>query len=106
MVDFQSQIQSMVSSMLTLDNLFAMNKFMPNTKISEVHGQAMRVKGRLVVAFYHPAAALHQPSLRPVVEGDFAKLPELIKKAADVPEYVEQNPENNDEDKPEQLSLF
>jgi hypothetical protein len=60
----------------------------------------------LVVPFYHPAAALHQPSLRPTVEADFALLPQWIEKAGDIPEYVEQPQENKDDHKPEQLSLF
>jgi len=34
------------------------------------------------VAMYHPAAALHQPSLRREIEADFARLPELIHRAA------------------------
>jgi len=31
---------------------------------------------------YHPAAALHQPSLRPIVEDDMRRIPELIAQAA------------------------
>jgi DNA polymerase len=84
---------------------FSMNRFLPNAKISAAHGQAVRVKGRLVVPFYHPAAALHQPSLRPTVETDFAKLPQWIAQSGDVPEWVE--PEDDDEgEEPTQLSLF
>ena len=30
---------------------------------------------------YHPAAALHQPSLRSVVQADFLKIPEMIEKS-------------------------
>jgi uracil-DNA glycosylase len=30
------------------------------------------------VAMYHPAAALHQPSLKSTVEKDFMRLPEYI----------------------------
>ena len=41
----------------------------------------MNIKGRLIVAMYHPAAALHQRSLRPVLEADFARLPDLIAQA-------------------------
>jgi len=55
-----------------------MAKFLPNAKISQVHGRATRVRGRLIVAMYHPAAALHQRSLRPVIEADFTQLPNLI----------------------------
>jgi DNA polymerase len=83
-----------------------MQKYLPNAKISQAHGQAVRIKGRLVVPFYHPAAALHQPSLRSAVEADFAKLPEWIKKAGDVPEYEEPPSDDEDEQEPEQLSFF
>jgi len=49
---------------------------------------------------YHPAAALHQPSLRQAVMDDFARLPELIdQRAASSP--AEEAPSG-----PEQLSLF
>ena len=41
-----------------------------------MHGKAMKVKGRLIVAMYHPAAALHQQSLRATIEADFARLPD------------------------------
>jgi len=33
---------------------------------------------------YHPAAALHQPSLRPTVEEDMHGIPELIERAAQI----------------------
>ena len=81
---------------------FSMNLLMPNSKISQVHGQAVTIQGRLVVPMYHPAAALHQGSLRPVIKQDFAQLPQLIAKAADAPE----DQENQDDDEPTQLSLF
>ncbi len=83
---------------------FSMTKFIPNAKISEIHGQAMKIKGRLIVPMYHPAAALHQRSLRPILEADFAKLPELIAQAHKAPELVEKIIE--DTAPPEQLSMF
>jgi DNA polymerase len=81
-----------------------MAKFLPNAKISDVHGQSMWVRGRLVVPMYHPAAALHQPSLKAVVEKDFSNLPGLIERAADAPEIIEEASEQKDE--PKQLSMF
>jgi DNA polymerase len=60
---------------------YSMAKFLPTAKISDVHGQATWVKGRLIVPMYHPAAALHQPSLKPVLERDFTRLPEFIQQA-------------------------
>jgi uracil-DNA glycosylase family 4 len=57
---------------------FSMARYFGGSKISAVHGKAKRVDGRIVVAMYHPAAALHQPSLKKSIEDDFRKLPGLI----------------------------
>jgi DNA polymerase len=83
---------------------FSMNLLMPNSKISQVHGQAMKIHGRLVVPMYHPAAALHQGSLRPVIKQDFSQLPQLIADAAAAP--AQNNNSHQDDDDPTQLSLF
>ncbi len=100
----ERQIQAINPKVIVTLGRYSMAKFLPHAKISAVHGRAMRVKDRLVVPMYHPAAALHQPSLRPVVERDFAQLPELIAKAEDAPEYqVEPLEEKSD---PKQLTLF
>ena len=103
----ERQIAAINPKVIVTLGRFSMQKYLPNAKISQAHGQAVRIKGRLVVPFYHPAAALHQPSLRSAVEADFTRLPEWIEKAGDVQEYVEeQSHKDDDEQKPEQLSLF
>jgi DNA polymerase len=102
----QRQIQAINPKVIVTLGRYSMQKFLPHARISDSHGQAVRVRGRLVVPFYHPAAALHQPSLRPTVEADFARLPEWIEKAGDVPEIQEQVNDEPEDDKPEQLSLF
>ena len=87
----------------------SMGKFLPNARISEVHGKPTWVQDRLVVPMYHPAAALHQPSLKPVIIADFRVLPKAIANAraagrnqpAQVQEVLK-----HDEEKPEQLTLF
>jgi DNA polymerase len=86
---------------------FSMNKFFPNAKISEIHGKAMNVRGRLIVPMYHPAAALHQRSLRPILEEDFAKLPDLIAQAESAPAY-EAGPDTDDQAQSQatQLNMF
>ncbi len=98
------QIQVINPKVIVTLGRFSMAKFFPNAKISQVHGQAMQVRGRLIVPMYHPAAALHQPSLKAIVESDFEKLPKLIAKAADAPEYIETEPDSLE--KPQQLSMF
>ena len=101
----ERQIQAVNPKVIVTLGRFSMARYFPNAKISDVHGQAMKVRGRLVVPMYHPAAALHQGSLKPVVERDFALLPELIAKSADLPETsVEESPIDRQE--PKQLSLF
>ena len=68
---------------------FSMAKFIENGKISQIHGKAHKVGKRLVVTMYHPAAALHQPALRPALVEDFKKLPVLLGKEAVVQTKVE-----------------
>lgn len=69
--------------------------------ISRLHGRPRRVGGRLIYPMYHPAAALHQPSLRGTLEEDVLRLPGLIQEALEVTEGP-----NGEEDSGEQLSLF
>jgi len=100
------QIQIINPSVIVTLGRFSMARFIPQAKISEIHGQPIRVKGMLVVPFYHPAAALHRPSLRSVVEEDFAKLPALIAGSEKALEYQPEEPVDNNNDQVEQLSLF
>lgn len=81
---------------------FSMEKFFPGAKISNIHGQARTIGGRLVVAMFHPAAALHQPQYRSLIEQDFKKLPEYMAKAEATQAGA---PTSADEDA-QQLSLF
>jgi uracil-DNA glycosylase len=101
----ERQIQAINPKVIVTLGRFSMARFLPNAKISEVHGQAMHIRGRLIVAMYHPAAALHQGSLKPVLQRDFALLPELIAKSAIAPTVTEEaSPQEKSE--PKQLSLF
>ena len=52
----------------------SMARAFPNDKISRVHGQPRQVGEQIYFPMYHPAAALHQPSLRQTVEADFDRL--------------------------------
>ena len=60
---------------------FSMYKFMPGVTISQVHGQMRKIGDRFVIPMFHPAAALHQPGLKPAILADFAKLPQLLEVA-------------------------
>jgi DNA polymerase len=60
---------------------YSMARFFPGGRISQIHGTASVVDGRLWVALYHPAAGLHQASLADVIRADFRKLPVFIEQA-------------------------
>ena len=78
---------------------FSMARYFPNAKISQIHGKARKIEGILYYPMYHPAAALHQPSLRPTVEEDMAKIPDLI---ARIDDFADSKPQAD----ATQLSLF
>ena len=57
-------------------------RFFPRARITQIHGQAKLVDGRIVVAMYNPAAALHREELRQTVIDDFTTaLPAAIAEA-------------------------
>lgn len=60
---------------------YSMAKFFPMARISAIHGKPAWVGERLVVPMYHPAAALHQPTLKNDVIADFVALPKAIEEA-------------------------
>ena len=103
----ERQVQAINPKVIVTLGRFSMAHYLPNAKISSVHGQATRVKGRTVIAMYHPAAALHQQSLKTTIEKDFARLPELIAQMAQTPDNQQQTPEQPAEKQnPKQLTLF
>lgn len=75
------QIEAINPLVIVTLGRFSMSRYLPNVKISEVHGKPVWVRGRLVVPMFHPAAALHQPAWKTSVERDFARLPEWIAEA-------------------------
>lgn len=80
----ERQIEALNPQVIVTLGRYSMAHFLPNAKISSAHGKATWVNGRLVVAMYHPAAALHQPSLKETVLNDFSHLPEFIQQAKKV----------------------
>ena len=107
-VYLEKQIEAINPSIVVTLGRFSMNKFMPGAKISQVHGQMRKVGERYVIAMFHPAAALHQASLKPAILADFARLPELLKQARAGlgREKVEVQKQAEIKDEPKQLNLF
>ncbi len=61
---------------------FSMAKFLPEVKISQVHGRLHKVRWNHQVAYilpmYHPAAALRSTQMLTAFTQDFAKLPKTL----------------------------
>ena len=56
----------------------SLRRFLPDARIGEVHGRLRRSGGRFVFPMYHPAAALHQASLRETLFADIRGLPAAL----------------------------
>jgi len=88
----ERQIELVNPSVIVTISRFAMARWFPDKKISEIHGKPKRVGHRVIVPMYHPAAALHQPSLRRVLEEDFKRIPGILKELASLPEEEASKP--------------
>lgn len=111
----ERQIAAINPDVIVTLGRISMSYYINNGKISAIHGRRYWFNGRMIVPMYHPAAALHQPSLREVVKQDFAKLPEYVAMAQETrknnPNLVAMSQVEDDDDAPddkrtEQLSLF
>lgn len=62
----------------------SMEYFLPDMKISQIHGQPKRIQfgddHLVIVPLYHPAAALYNGSLRQTLIDDFLTVPRIIEK--------------------------
>jgi uracil-DNA glycosylase family 4 len=76
---------------------YSMARFFPGKSISKIHGTAQKRDNILYYAMYHPAAALHQQSLRPTIEADMLKIPSLLAQLETISEAKSE---------PQQLKMF
>ncbi len=91
------QIELINPRMVVTLGRYSMAMFFPGKSISKIHGTAQRQDNIIYYAMYHPAAALHQQSLRQTVEADILKIPSILTEAETVSEV---KPE------PKQLNMF
>ncbi len=93
----ERQIEIIHPRMIVTLGRYSMAGFFPDKPISKVHGPAQKRDGIIYYFMYHPAAALHQQSLRQAIEADLLKIPSLLAEAKNVQEAKPQ---------PRQLSMF
>jgi DNA polymerase len=82
------QIELIQPTLVVTLGRFSMARAFPKARISRIHGQPRKIEGVVYYPMYHPAAALHQPSLRRTVEEDMLRIPKLIEQAAQMAESV------------------
>ena len=104
------QIDALQPEVIVTLGRFSMARYLPNARISDVHGQPAWVNNRLILPMFHPAAALHQPSLKSAVITDFENLSEAITLAQDKKDSLHEEIKNVEKksttETTEQLSLF
>ena len=67
-----------------------LHRYFPGQTISRIHGQPRVFDDLTVVPMYHPAAALHQASLRKTIMDDFKKLPAILAETLQVEEEAKE----------------
>ncbi|MBI4199419.1 MAG: uracil-DNA glycosylase [Chloroflexi bacterium] len=76
------QVQLLRPKVVVTLGRHSLAKFLPGATISKVHGRPRSLGSFILYPMYHPAAALHQQSLRSIVEEDFKKIPSLLTQQA------------------------
>lgn len=103
------QIAAIKPQVIVTLGRYSMAKFFGSEKISAIHGRARKKDGYICIAMYHPAAGLHQASLKDVIRNDFKKIPLVVaeaeRMAAASPAKIAEPPKSKEEP-PQQLSLF
>jgi uracil-DNA glycosylase len=77
-----SQIELLRPGMIVTLGRYSMAHFFPKESISRIHGVLRQKDGMNIFPMYHPAAALHQPSLRAQIEADMRKIPAALARLA------------------------
>jgi len=93
----KQQIELIKPRIIVTLGRYSMARFFPGKSISKIHGTAQKQDSTIYFAMYHPAAALHQGSLRPEIEADILKLPQILAETQKV--ETAQPP-------PQQMSMF
>ena len=93
----ERQIELIHPRMIVTLGRYSMAMFFPNKSISKIHGTAQKRDNVIYYAMYHPAAALHQQSLRQAIEADMLKIPSFLAQTENITQV---KPE------PKQLNMF
>ena len=91
------QIELIQPKIIVTLGRYSLAMFFPGKSIGKVHGTSQIRDDIIYYAMYHPAAALHQQSLRKIIQDDMLRIPSLLNKTGSVSQAEQQ---------PEQLNMF
>ena len=91
------QVEIIRPKMIITLGRYSLAQYLPGESIGKIHGKPRKVGDIIYYPMYHPAAALHQGSLRRTIEDDMLRIPQLLSKRVELPQ---------DEGNARQLSLF
>jgi uracil-DNA glycosylase family 4 len=81
---------------------FSMEIAFKGVSITKIHGVARKIDDVTYIPMFHPAAALHQPKYRSLIEDDFSKIPAILAEIS----KAEAPPPPPEPEPPQQLSFF
>ena len=91
------QIEIIQPQVIVTLGRYSLARYFPNQSIGKIHGKPRKLGDVIYYPMYHPAAALHQGSLRKTIETDMLKIPQILARGEELPP---------DEVESQQLSLF
>jgi DNA polymerase len=96
----ENQLLAISPKIIVTLGKWSLNRYLPEKKISQVHGEPIKIQNVIVIPMYHPAAALRSGQVASQLEEDFQKNKDLLQK----PELVDEITEATNEEG--QGSLF
>ncbi|MCD6519480.1 MAG: uracil-DNA glycosylase [Anaerolineae bacterium] len=96
----ERQIEIIKPKLIVTLGRFSMQLAFSGVSISRVHGTPKKIGDIVYFPMFHPAAALHQPRFRSMIEQDMLKIPQILAELQSI------EAEEPDEPPPQQLSLF
>jgi DNA polymerase len=91
------QLEIIKPQMIVTLGRHSLARYFPNESIGKVHGKPRKLGNIICYPMYHPAAALHQGSLRQTIEADMLRIPQILAQMNEVPQDAVES---------QQLSLF
>jgi len=67
---------------------YSLAKYFPGESIGKIHGKPRKQNDIIFYPMYHPAAALHQGSLRKIIQEDMLLIPQILTRWERIPEEV------------------